>query len=179
MPRESAALQPVCAGNRDRGRFGACRAWRWAARRECIPRVTPGRDASDADRIRKLLGEMRGKKGEERRARFVCVLVWPNQARRGIVFGIRRRRTPGRAAGTGRIRLRSDFLLPCLGKTYAEISREEKNLHSHRGKAFRKALEFPLSCALRARLGLTRPGLDILTPPDCAIRVLYSCAGMK
>ena len=34
-----------------------------------------GPDASDADRIRKLLGEMRGKNGEERRARFVCVVA--------------------------------------------------------------------------------------------------------
>ena len=34
-----------------------------------------GPDASDADRIQKLLGEMRGKKGEDRRARFVCVVA--------------------------------------------------------------------------------------------------------
>jgi XTP/dITP diphosphohydrolase len=34
------------------------------------------------------------------------------------------------------------FFFPALGKTYADISREEKNLHSHRGKAFRKALDF-------------------------------------
>ena len=37
------------------------------------------------------------------------------------------------------------FFFPALGKTYAEISREEKNLHSHRGKAFHKALDFLLS----------------------------------
>jgi XTP/dITP diphosphohydrolase len=36
------------------------------------------------------------------------------------------------------------FYFPALGKTYAEISREEKNLHSHRGKAFHKALDFLL-----------------------------------
>jgi XTP/dITP diphosphohydrolase len=37
------------------------------------------------------------------------------------------------------------FFFPALGKTYAEISREEKNLYSHRGKAFHKALEFLLN----------------------------------
>jgi len=36
------------------------------------------------------------------------------------------------------------FYFPALGKTYAEISREEKNLYSHRGKAFHKALHFLL-----------------------------------
>jgi XTP/dITP diphosphohydrolase len=34
------------------------------------------------------------------------------------------------------------FYFPPLAKTFAEISWEEKNLHSHRGKAFRKLLEF-------------------------------------
>jgi XTP/dITP diphosphohydrolase len=34
------------------------------------------------------------------------------------------------------------FLYPPLGKTFAELREEEKNQHSHRGKAFRKLLEF-------------------------------------
>jgi XTP/dITP diphosphohydrolase len=37
------------------------------------------------------------------------------------------------------------FFFPVLGKTLAEISREEKSRHSHRGKAFRKALDFLVS----------------------------------
>jgi XTP/dITP diphosphohydrolase len=32
-----------------------------------------GPNATDADRVKKLLAEMRGKKGSDRRARFVCV----------------------------------------------------------------------------------------------------------
>jgi len=39
------------------------------------------------------------------------------------------------------------FFFPDLGKTYAEITREEKNRHSHRGKAFRKALDFLASAS--------------------------------
>jgi inosine/xanthosine triphosphate pyrophosphatase family protein len=32
------------------------------------------------------------------------------------------------------------FYFPALERTFAEISAEEKNQHSHRGKAFRKLL---------------------------------------
>ena len=37
------------------------------------------------------------------------------------------------------------FYFPPLNKTFAEITREEKNLYSHRGKAFRKLQEFLVS----------------------------------
>jgi XTP/dITP diphosphohydrolase len=33
------------------------------------------------------------------------------------------------------------FYFPPLSKSFAEISSAEKNLHSHRGKAFRRLLE--------------------------------------
>jgi XTP/dITP diphosphohydrolase len=33
------------------------------------------------------------------------------------------------------------FYFPALGKAFAELSAEEKNLHSHRGKAFRRLME--------------------------------------
>ncbi len=105
-----------------------------------------GPDASDADRIRKVLGEMRGKKGEERRARFVCVVAVAESGKMRGVFsasaeGILLEEPRGRD-GFGYDPI---FFFPALGKTYAEISREEKNLHSHRGKAFRKALDFLLT----------------------------------
>src|SRR4029077_8442144 len=34
------------------------------------------------------------------------------------------------------------FYFPALGKTFAELSLEQKREHSHRGKAFRKFLEW-------------------------------------
>src|SRR5712691_4320503 len=34
------------------------------------------------------------------------------------------------------------FFFPTLGRSFAELTREEKNQHSHRGKAFRKLLAF-------------------------------------
>jgi XTP/dITP diphosphohydrolase len=33
------------------------------------------------------------------------------------------------------------FFLPQLGKSFAELSADEKNVHSHRGKAFRRLVE--------------------------------------
>jgi XTP/dITP diphosphohydrolase len=102
-----------------------------------------GPDASDADRIRKLLGEMRGKEGEERRARFVCVVA---AAESGKVRGLFSASAEGilleEPRGEDGFGYDPIFFFPALGKTYAEISREEKNLHSHRGKAFHKTLEF-------------------------------------
>jgi XTP/dITP diphosphohydrolase len=105
-----------------------------------------GPDASDADRIRKLLHEMRGMKGEARRARFVCVLALAEAGEARGVFSAAAEGTlleaPRGEHGFGYDPI---FFFPALGKTYAEISGEEKNLYSHRGKAFRKALEFLLS----------------------------------
>jgi XTP/dITP diphosphohydrolase len=102
-----------------------------------------GPDASDVDRIHKLLGEMRGKKGMDRQARFVCVIAL---AEEGEVRGVFSASTEGELMdaprGDGGFGYDPIFLCPALGKTYAEISREEKNVHSHRGKAFQKVLEF-------------------------------------
>ena len=102
-----------------------------------------GPNASDADRIRKLLGEMRGKKGEERRARFVCVVaVAEGRGMLGIFSASAEGMLLEEPRGRDGFGYDPIFFFPTLGKTYAEISREEKNLHSHRGKAFHKALDF-------------------------------------
>jgi XTP/dITP diphosphohydrolase len=105
-----------------------------------------GPEASDEDRVQKVLGEMRGKKGEDRRARFVCVVAVAESGKMRGVFsasaeGILLEEPQGHD-GFGYDPI---FYFPALGKTYAEISREEKNLHSHRGKAFHKALDFLLA----------------------------------
>jgi XTP/dITP diphosphohydrolase len=44
--------------------------------------------------------------------------------------------------GTGGFGYDPIFYLPELGKTFAELTSEEKNVHSHRGKAFRSMLSF-------------------------------------
>jgi XTP/dITP diphosphohydrolase len=92
-----------------------------------------------------VLGDMRGKKGEDRRARFVCVVAVAESGKMRGLFSASAEGTlleePRGHDGFGYDPI---FYFPALGKTYAEISREEKNLHSHRGKAFHKALEFLL-----------------------------------
>lgn len=102
-----------------------------------------GPGASDEDRVQKVLGEMYGKKGEDRRARFVCVVA---VAESGRMLGLFSASAEGilleEPRGHDGFGYDPIFYFPTLGKTYAEISREEKNVHSHRGKAFRKALDF-------------------------------------
>lgn len=105
-----------------------------------------GPNATDADRIRKLLGEMRGKSGEERRARFVCVVaVAEAGAMRGIFSASADGMLLEEPRGKNGFGYDPVFLLPELGKTFAEISYGEKNRYSHRGKAFHKTLDFLLS----------------------------------
>ena len=104
-----------------------------------------GPNASDADRIRKLLVEMRGKNGEERRARFVCVVaVAEAGAMRGIFSASAEGMLLEEPRGENGFGYDPVFLLPEPGKTFAEISRQEKNQYSHRGKGFQKALDFLL-----------------------------------
>jgi XTP/dITP diphosphohydrolase len=100
-----------------------------------------GPDATDADRVRKLLHQMEGKKGDERRARFVCVTTialagraWAvvSESAEGVIVG-----QPRGEAGFGYDPV---FYFEKLGQTYAEIASSEKRLYSHRGKAFRKIL---------------------------------------
>jgi XTP/dITP diphosphohydrolase len=102
-----------------------------------------GASASDADRVQKLLAEMRNKKGEERRAHFVCVLAMAQKGRAIAVFSAAVEGLLAEAPrGTDGFGYDPIFFFPALGRTYAETTREEKNQYSHRGRAFRKLLAF-------------------------------------
>ena len=100
-----------------------------------------GPNASDEDRVRKLLRALDGKEDSERRARFVCVTAI---AQRGRVLAIVSDFAEGTLTkerrGTDGFGYDPIFFFEQLGRTYAEITREEKNKFSHRGKAFRKSL---------------------------------------
>ncbi len=99
--------------------------------------------AVDVERVAKLLRDMAGKRGEERRARFVCVLALASAGRVLAVFSDAVEGTlldsPRGAAGFGYDPV---FLCEPLGKTFAEIPRRQKNELSHRGRAFRKLVSF-------------------------------------
>ena len=105
-----------------------------------------GPAATDASRIQKLLGEMRDKRGQDRRARFVCVVALAEAGNiRGVFSALAEGELLDAPRGAGGFGYDPIFLSPPVSKTFAELSREEKNRLSHRGKAFRKALDFLLS----------------------------------
>jgi len=101
-----------------------------------------GENATSAQRIEKLLEEMKGKKGDEREARFVCAL---SVIRGNKALCVITARTDGQILesqrGGGGFGYDPIFFFPPLSKTFAELSASEKNLHSHRGRAFRRLLE--------------------------------------
>lgn len=113
-----------------------------------------GPNASDAERVQKLLREMKGFEGDRRRAKFVCVTAI---ARRGRAFIIASDSVEGfvteEPRGNDGFGYDPIFFLPQIGMTYAEASREEKNRLSHRGKAFRKALGFLSDPVSRSWIG--------------------------
>jgi len=100
-----------------------------------------GPQATNSQRIEKLLREMRGKTGAERTAYFVCAIAL---AERGRALAIVTDRVDGEILeaprGSGGFGYDPVFYFPALGKTFAEIPTEEKNQRSHRGKAFRRLL---------------------------------------
>jgi XTP/dITP diphosphohydrolase len=101
-----------------------------------------GPGASNEQKIAKLLNELHGKKGAERAAYFVCVIA---VAQRGRAVAIVSENADGsileEQRGSGGFGYDPVFYFSSLGKTFAELSVDEKNMHSHRGKAFRRLLE--------------------------------------
>lgn len=100
-----------------------------------------GPHSTSAERIAKLLGELRGQPKTERAAHFCCVIA---VVRNGLPVAIVSNRVDGvileTPRGAGGFGYDPVFYLPALGKTFAELSAVEKNQHSHRGKAFRRVL---------------------------------------
>jgi len=100
-----------------------------------------GPGATDADRVEKLLGEMRGKVGMERCARFVCVTAVARAGRAiAVVSDLATGVITSEPRGAGGFGYDPVFLFAELGRTYAELTPNEKNAYSHRGKSFRKLL---------------------------------------
>ncbi len=101
-----------------------------------------GPDASDEDRYRKLLRALDGVPWEKRTARFKSVVaiatpdgdVWTTE---GVCEGM----IAFEPKGTHGFGYDPVFYLPELGRHMAELSAEEKNRISHRGKAAVKARE--------------------------------------
>jgi len=101
-----------------------------------------GANATGELNIAKLLGAMAGKTNAARAAHFVCVLA---VARKGNALAVISNRVDGfileEPCGSGGFGYDPVFYFPPLNKSFAELSGTEKNLYSHRGKAFRRLLE--------------------------------------
>lgn len=97
---------------------------------------------SDEERIWIILRMLEGKKWEERKALFRCVIAVATpegtlEKAEGIVRGY----ITFEPRGKGGFGYDPIFFVPSMGKTMAEMSVEEKNEISHRGIALKKARE--------------------------------------
>lgn len=102
-----------------------------------------GPEATEASNNSKLLSELSGFHSEDRSAHYTCVIAL---ALRAKLLGIFEGRANGliieTPRGSGGFGYDPYFFFPPLGKTFAELSPQEKFAASHRGEAFRKLLEF-------------------------------------
>ncbi|MDC9612867.1 XTP/dITP diphosphatase [Xenorhabdus khoisanae] len=103
-----------------------------------------GSDASDQENLEKLLEAMRDVSDEQRQAQFNCVLVYLRHAEdpTPLVFhgrwsGI----ITHEPAGEGGFGYDPVFYAPEFSCTAAQLSREQKQAVSHRGKALKMLLE--------------------------------------
>ena len=95
-----------------------------------------GEHASDDKNIDKVLMALEGVAEEKRGARFVCVLalVLPD-GRAHTVRGEARGRITTARVGTDGFGYDPIFFVPALNRTMAQLTFDEKNAISHRGKA--------------------------------------------
>ena len=98
-----------------------------------------GERASAQENNQKLLREMEGIPTSKRGARFKCVMALVStNGRQAVTEGVCRGRIGFKEVGRRGFGYDPLFILPNCGKTMAQLSIEEKNRISHRGKALRK-----------------------------------------
>lgn len=108
-----------------------------------------GMNATDEENNTKLIHELQGVPEENRKARFCCALAF-------VIPGEEMIQAEGACEGEIILEPRGSkgfgydpvFFLPELGKTMAELTPEEKNQISHRGKAYRALIR-----KLREKMG--------------------------
>jgi XTP/dITP diphosphohydrolase len=96
-----------------------------------------GEGLSDADRCRKLLAEMKGR--SDRRAAFECVISLAVPSGPALTYEGRCEGLLAEApAGANGFGYDPVFFYPDANRTFAQLTREEKNRISHRGKALQE-----------------------------------------
>jgi XTP/dITP diphosphohydrolase len=102
-----------------------------------------GEGATDLDRNRLLLERLRGVPAEKRGARFTSAIVAAHQgallfqAQESVDGYIAEEMRGSRGFGYDPL-----FFYPPFGKTFGEVSHEDKDRVSHRGKAFARLRDF-------------------------------------
>ena len=98
-----------------------------------------GKEATDRANIEKLLREMEGIGASMRGARFMCsIAIVSPDGREDVVEGVCHGRIRFAPKGKRGFGYDPVFYLPRFRKTMAELTLEEKNRISHRGKALKK-----------------------------------------
>lgn len=101
-----------------------------------------GEKAADEERVKKLLTELEGVPEEHRRARFRCIALFLSPLGEVITAeGVLEGRIGFEPRGSGGFGYDPVFIPDGCTKTLAELSLQEKNKLSHRGKAFRRLRE--------------------------------------
>ena len=101
-----------------------------------------GKDTPYTEKNRIIIDRLAGAEGEARSARFVCAIAATLSGGRKLdTIGKMEGRIGYEIAGENGFGYDPIFFLPEYGKTSAEISPEEKNAISHRGKALRAMAE--------------------------------------
>lgn len=103
-----------------------------------------GENVTYADNRRKLLKKLEGKPFEQRKARFRCIaaIAGIEGENTKIFEGAVEGYITDEERGEFGFGYDSIFLVPEFGKTMAELSAEEKNKISHRGRAMLKAKQY-------------------------------------
>jgi len=112
-----------------------------SARYATVAGTTPGREEQDRRNNLKLVQELRDQ--PERSAHYYCVIVLVRHAEDPeplIAEGSWSGQIIAAPRGTNGFGYDPHFLLPDLGLTAAEMTAEQKNLVSHRGKALRRLM---------------------------------------
>ena len=100
-----------------------------------------GESCTYEDNVKKLLSELSGIATDRRTARFITVAVYVDKetelSAEGVVEGV----ITEKPEGFGGFGYDPVFSVLDMKKTYAELSDEEKNRVSHRGKAIRSLIK--------------------------------------
>ncbi len=97
-----------------------------------------GEGASNRENNQKLLSELKGVQLSKRGARFKCAIAMVSQdGREAVAEGSCKGRIGFKEVGKNGFGYDPLFILPQYGRTMAQLTLEEKNRISHRGKALK------------------------------------------